>query len=337
MPDPLWTREEIDQILVKYHEHRLANHSQVLSLKEAQKVLPQDRQRRITNAMPTWFEKLYTGAIRNGKFSFNSIQIPDAPVAVETPKPKNGDHNIKWTDDEMKLVADKFIELRLSDIFVSPTMLLDLSQEALPQERRRAIAGISAVPVLQKYINELWAKRANLEIPPPQIIEIQVPQPPNYAEIMQRMDTPSLAALLLARLGQQFQGIKIEAPPAPVPAPGKEPISLIKAASAQQTKSRHPRVALVAMGTKEYSQVMLEIEKHKLEIDLRPVDLSEHKPSIPLSCDCVIFLGNALGGHVWKAAREHWPTSRLYNVAADTSVIVQKLRDILAMKLSLTH
>lgn len=242
---------------------------------------------------------------------------------------------VHWDEDQIESIAAAFVRLRTKEPFVAYTKYLAKAQEEciVPDERRKLYT-VNAVPLLKTRIQALWEKAVNAEPLPPQIINIPVEKEVDYAELAARLDTPTLVAMLTKRITDALSGLHLtngnDRPLAPSKA--APPLNLI---TPPPSPPRPPRVAFLHVELKFFSELQAEVERLKIPVDLRGVDI-HHKgpPKIPMSADFVVFMKNTVGGLAMKTALLGWHRSRVYVMEQDTlQQAVKTMYDILSKKI----
>jgi hypothetical protein len=241
---------------------------------------------------------------------------------------------IKWNEDEIESLAAAFVRLRSKDPFITVRPLLTKSQEeCLTDDKHRALASVNVVPLLKERIKALYAKALLAEPLPPQIIEIPVEKPVDYIELANRLDTPTLAAILTDRIIKGLSGLRVNNGSEVHSATAKAaPASISMLAVASLEKKRLVRVAFCHVELKVFSQLQEQVERSKIEIELRGVDIAHRGGAIPVSCDYVVFMKNAIGGVYWKTAMAGWPHKRIFTVDNNVEAAMQKMRDIASLQ-----
>lgn len=244
---------------------------------------------------------------------------------------------IYWDEDQIESIAAVFVRLRSHDPFITVRPLLKKAQEeCLIPELRRTLASVNSVPLLKERIKALFANAVQAEPPPPQIIEIPVEKPVDLLDVSNRLDTPTLMALLTKRFGEVVDKIRFTNGSEHVSAPvhTAPPISLLAPVRPPE-KPRPIRVAFCGVDLPVFAKVQAELERQKIPVELRGVDLAK-RTQIPISCDFVVFMKNATGGYAWKTALAAWPRTRVFQLEQDTvEFAVQKMRDIVSMKVNI--
>jgi hypothetical protein len=242
---------------------------------------------------------------------------------------------ISWDEDQIESLAAAFVRLRGHDPFVAVRVLLKKAQdECLPEDEHRNLASVNVVPLLKERIRALFERAVQAEPSPPQIIEIPVEKPVDLLELSNRLDTPTLMALMTKRFGEVVDKIRFttngseqHAATARADVP---PISVL--APAPKETPRPIRVAFCGVDLPLFAKVKTELERNKIAVEIRGVDMGKRQ-QIPVSCDFVVFMKNATGGHAWKTALSAWPRARVFVLEQDTvDYAVQKMRDIASMK-----
>jgi hypothetical protein len=242
---------------------------------------------------------------------------------------------IHWDEDQIESLAAGFVRLRSHNPFAPYGKLMDKAQEeCLIPDQRRPLATVNLVPLLKERIVALYAKSLQADPTPPQIIEIPVEKPVDLVEISNRLDTPTLMALLTKRFGEVVDKIRFtngnEHQPA-MPRAAAASISLLTPTPPE--KPRNPRVAFCHVELKVFSQLQDQVERNKIPVELRGVEIAHKGTAIPMSCDYVVFMKNAIGGVSWKAAMQSWPHKRISTVDNNVEAALQKMRDIVSQQI----
>ena len=235
-----------------------------------------------------------------------------------------------WDEDQIESLATVVVRLRSKDPFMAVRPLLKKAQEeCLIPDLRRQLASVNVVPLLKSRIIALYAKAVQAEPPPPQIIEIPVEKTVDYIELANRLDTPTLAAILTDRIIKGLSGLRVPNGNEAHSATAKSaPASISMLAVASQEKPRRVRVAFCHVELKVFSQLREQVDRNKIEVELRGVDIAHKGATIPVSCDYVVFMKNAIGGVAWKAVMANWPNKRISTVDNNVEAALQKMRDI---------
>jgi hypothetical protein len=242
---------------------------------------------------------------------------------------------IHWDDDQIESLAQAFVRLRLKDPLITVRPLLKrVQEECLVPEQRRALACIKVEPRLYDRVRTLW--RHTLEQsapPPPQIIEILVEKPIDYTVLAARLDTPSLMALLTQRVTDGLASLRLaigaEQPAVPVKT---IPMASLLVPPVPE-KKYEPRVAFCHVELKVFSQLKEQVERFKIPVELRGVDIAKRGAAVPLSADFVVFMNNCVGGVSWKSVMSSWPHGRIFVVDNNLPSALQKMRDIVSLNL----
>jgi len=237
----------------------------------------------------------------------------------------------------MDSLAQKFVELRLRNPFIAYTKLLAKAQEEVfIPELRRHIITVNSLPYLKERILTLFRLSGTPETPPPHVIEIPVPAPVDFIDLANRLDLPSLMAILTKHAQDTLAGLRLASNGTEHPAATAKtaPVSLLTTNG--PVKQRPARVAFCTGDSSLLTKLRTEIENNKIAVELRGVDIEHRPPQIPISADFVVFPKKALGGTAWDLARQGWGKSgRVFVVENHLEAAVQKMRDISSMKLNL--
>lgn len=246
---------------------------------------------------------------------------------------------VHWDEDQIESLAAAFVRLRSQNLFISYSQLLDQAQEeCFIPDLRRSLASVNQVPYLKDRILALYAKAVNAEPPPPHIIEIPVEKPVDLTELYNNLDTPTLMALLTKRFGEVVDKIRFTNGSEPhveqnATARAAKPSIGMFAPVPQEKKPLLPRVAFCHVELKVFSQLREEVERQKIAVVLRGVDIAKKGVAIQLSADFVVFMKNSIGGVAWKTALATWPRSRVFVVDNNVDSALQKMRDIVSLNI----
>jgi hypothetical protein len=242
---------------------------------------------------------------------------------------------VHWGEDQIESLAIAFVRLRSHNPFAPCGVLMDKAQEeCLIPDQRRPLATVNLVPLLKERIVALYAKSSQAEPPPPQIFEIPVEKPVDLVEISNRLDTPTLMALLTKRFGEVVDKMRFANGNEQHPATARTAAPSVSLLTPKPPETpRKPRVAFCHVELKVFSQLQEQVERNKIPVELRGVEIAHKGTAIPMSCDYVVFMKNAIGGVSWKAAMQTWPHSRISTVDNNVEAALQKMRDIVSMKI----
>ncbi len=239
---------------------------------------------------------------------------------------------IKWNEDDIESLAGAFVKLLTKNPFLEKKQLIAKAQEqCFVPERRRHFTSVNNIPLLKDRILSLYRKAIQSEPPPPVIIEIPVERPVDYVELANRLDTPSLAALLTKRLMEGLGNLHLNGngtQPSASARPATSPISLFAATASQETK-RPPCVAYCCTEASSFNHIRDKVEKEKIPVELRWVDLDRRPPAIPMRANYVIFPKKATGGTGWDTAIA--AKKQIYIVENNIEAGVQKILDIVSL------
>jgi len=258
------------------------------------------------------------------------------PTTDYTTGPTEKRSFVRWTHEELTTLAAAMVKGRIEFPFATFADIFERSQRAtLPGERQRTVAGPTAVPeLMQAFVNQ-WMqatqpKTVEAEPPPPQIIEVQVEKEVSYPDLLNRLDLPSLVALVVAKLekpmGQLLTAMAASngTQPAAVPALPAVPLPLIT----NTPNKRLPRIAVVGARSSQFAAMEMEIKKMKLDekLDVRFVAHDTERARLPV-CDKVLINNHV--HHRWFAlAKETLSSSNIIFVEGNEPAILNKLRDI---------
>jgi hypothetical protein len=174
-------------------------------------------------------------------------------------------------------------------------------------------------------------KTVEVETPAPIILQVEVPKPANFQELLASLDVGSLTALLVTKMNEPVQQtnkllqeiaerLGAQKPAAPAKAP-----SLPVVFQARPVK-RNPRVALVGPLDSQFADINREIEKHGIAVDIRQLNKDYAQPTFP-SCDYIIVQKHT-SHRWWNSAQATLASDRVFFIDGGITQIVQKLRDI---------
>jgi hypothetical protein len=166
---------------------------------------------------------------------------------------------------------------------------------------------------------------------PPTIVTVEVQTPFDYAEALAHYDVPTLAALLVGRLGKRMDAIQDllsgvteggGSRPCVAPLqPSKTPAVFAK------PEKRLPRVAIIGPLPGQMRDIQQQVEDAGLAVALRFVNKEASNTNLPTSCDYVIVTRHSRHKW-WDAARQQLENGRVFFVDGGINQVVQKLRDI---------
>lgn len=242
------------------------------------------------------------------------------------------DTRIIWDSDELAKVARALVEERKTDPHVNIAQLINPAiRKALPESRHRDINTINAVPALKSVFEKLWLEEVTRLTPDPVIVHVETQAPPDYVTLLGKLDTPSLAAMLLAKLGKEWETVK------PllgalngnghVGAPLNPPVSLLAAAS---PKSRRTRVLVCGPFAQQFHEIEQRVADEKIPVELLWLDKDKSPGArgLPISADYVVAT---------EFIRHHWndafkkavpPGKYFFLQGTGITAVVNKIRDI---------
>lgn len=242
---------------------------------------------------------------------------------------------IKWEADQIESLAGVFVRLRIKNPFASVNNLLTKAQEeTLVPDQRRNVGSINQIPLLVERIKALMIVATNAEPPPPTIIEIPVEAPVDFLELSRRLDLPSLMSLVTEKVSQSLAGFALannNHAPQPTATTKAVPVSLFVQKPVE--KPRPPRVLFACMDNHLFQKIKDEVERLKIEVELRGWDIDRNATSITVQADYVMFPKKALGGIAMHTARSQYPEKRVKILADNTpESAIKCLYDILSLK-----
>jgi len=239
---------------------------------------------------------------------------------------------IRWTDVEIANIAAEWVEQRVLQPFESTMTLFEIAQRKAVPDRQRNLTGLTNCPELRLKMANLWRERMERAACEPQIVHVEVPQPPDYIDLKNRLDIPSLMAMLSAKVGEQLASVKPllaamspQAAEVAQSAPLRPEISLLAAASA---KPRKTRVLLVGPLPGQFNEIKTQTDAAEIPVELQWLDKDKPKSSVPISTDHVVCT-RYISHHFEAAIKKCIPAGRYHHIEGGGIVtIVQKLRDI---------
>lgn len=242
---------------------------------------------------------------------------------------------IRWTDAEILELAQGICDERARDPFASIMDLFKTAQGALLEEHRhRDLPGLSACQPLRLKVAELWKARMDAKEKDPEIIHVETQRPPDYIDMLQQLDTPSLMAMLVTKIGQQMEQFKplltvMNGAPKPeqAGAPLLPPVSLLAAASA---KPRKTRVLIIGPLVSQFREIEAKATEEKLAVELQYLDKDKNLGGTAVQTDHVIvtkFTSHSMMDNMKASV----PKGRFHYLEGGITVVVQKLRDIAAL------
>jgi hypothetical protein len=244
---------------------------------------------------------------------------------------------IRWTQEEIDALAELWVDRRIKHPFEFPMKLMDAcQQELLPQDRRRNLVSLASCKELSVAIAKFWRLRTDKVAPPepvpPVIMNIEVPAPMEYGELLKNLDVPSIVALLVAKLNDPLVQVSAQLASlqaqlgvrqAEITKPPVVPLPLI--AVSQQKKM--PRVAVMGPLEGQFKEIERKATDEGLKVELRFVDNTKSAPTAPVSCDYCIITRHT-SHDAWQIAQGQFKNDRLFIVHGGTTSVMQKLRDI---------
>lgn len=244
---------------------------------------------------------------------------------------------IRWDSREIERLARAFVDARKASPF-APTMALfeEAQRNALPEDRRRNIASITAVASLEQQIALLWTEQMSKQ--DPQIIHIVSAGPPNYVEMLNNLDTPSLFAALLTRMQKSLDDFKPllaalganHATNGHAGAPLNPPVSLLARASAKPRKSR---VLVVGPMKDQFQEIERRVISDHIPVELLWLDKDKSGSQCPaIETDfaiCTRFVNHSHTENIKRAM----PPGKFFYLAGESGItgVVNKVRDIGSM------
>jgi hypothetical protein len=252
-------------------------------------------------------------------------------TAYETATAQGSTERVKWSEHEILELAKAFMEERKADP-LSPAheVLRGGMKKVLPEHRWREVVSMNAVLNVRAKIETLWLEEMTKQSPEPIIVHVETQSPPDFVDILNRCDLPSLTALVVAKLSEVAKDLKplltAFTPPEQVQHGVKlqAPVSLLSAASAKPRKSR---VLIVGPHNKQFHEIETRAQADNLPVELLYLERDKPAAHLPINCDHVIatFVNKILNDRL----RENVPAGR-YHLLQGTSLehFVNKLRDI---------
>lgn len=240
---------------------------------------------------------------------------------------------VRWEAHEIETMAQAFVEERAKDPFAIMGDLLNSAQSLLPEHRRRNLPGLSAAPDLRHRIADLWRARMAATAPEPTIVHVETQRPPDYIDMLNQLDGPSLAAMVVAKFSKELATFKPllthlnGANGAPVGAPLQPPISILAAASA---KPRKTRVLIIGPFREQFQHIEEKANEAKLPVELQWIDKDKNSIGVPISTDYVIVTKFTSHAH-HDALKRTIPPGKFFYLEGGITAVVQKLRDIAAL------
>ncbi len=187
---------------------------------------------------------------------------------------------IRWTDAELKLIADEWVLLRVANPFEPPGNLFEQAQrKVLDGSRQRSVPGVQAYKPLAIAIMKAWKefldKPAVVEKAPGpevQIVTVEVPRRLTAAEMLAMVDEPALEGLLAAkRLERESQFHQLLASIIAQPGAAKPTIApfVPRMEIFDSGQKKHPRVAIVGAPSSEHELILGEIKAAELPALIR--------------------------------------------------------------------
>ena len=253
-------------------------------------------------------------------------------MSTLNPAPKE---RVKWEQHEIDLLAEAVVEARVRDPFQTGFALFEQAQkDVLDAHRRREIPGWQAISEVKTKVATLWKARMEAAAPEPQIVHVETQRPPDYVDMLQQLDTPSLVAMLVSKIGKELDAFKpmlsllnSNGTSEQIGAPHNPPVSLLVQASA---KPRKTRVAMLGMTKSEFMHISDNVAEQKIPVELLFVD-TDKRTQATLNADYVIamkFVSHTASG-VYENAL---PKGRFFHLRdGGITSAVQKLRDIGSM------
>jgi hypothetical protein len=265
---------------------------------------------------------------------------------------KSTSPRIRWTDDENRQLAAKWIELRLAHPAESATDLLEQSQrKVLDGSRQRDIGSFIGNPRVVQEVGRQWklltmrlAAPSEPERPPQpvaalepavRIITLEVTRKLTFQEMLEHVDEPALEALLSAKRlirENRYHQLLHDVISAHG---GKSPVvpPLIPRMDAFAAPRTHgPRIAIIGASPGHHPILMTEIKAAGLDVSL---SFPEADDSTTVSrCDYAIISRGKLANNS-DGDRVIGQLGRNQVVLLDeanTTTIMQRIRDITSRK-----
>lgn len=205
---------------------------------------------------------------------------------------KNTNNRVHWDTIEVAVLAKKWVQLRIQYPFAPILVLLQQAQEAIFEaDNRRPITSLSYVKGLEDAIMAEWKKGVSAEQPAPQIIEVAVEKPIDYVDLANRLDLETSITIAIKNILREFRSNGAAHDTTATARSAAQPISMLVAASkaAIEEKKRPPCVLVCTVDGRLFSEAKAEVEKYKIPVELRWLDLDTSKPNVPLRTEYVIF------------------------------------------------
>jgi len=264
-----------------------------------------------------------------------SVQVSQAPPQRTIPAKQTAErHRIEWNEGEKDAVAKSFVALRQANPFLTAKVLVMKAQEAaLPEHRRRKFPAIPTY--LRARITRYWRLAAPNQAgdpSPPMIVQVETPKPFDYDEALATYDSPTLAALLVGKVGQTMR--ELQAQLAAIPgrsvgdAASERPARpAIQPAIFAKEAKRKPRVVVIGPMNGQMQEIKQQVEHYKIPIEVRFADKEASNTGLPTSCDYAIVTRHSRHKW-WDAACKQVGHNRVFFIDGGISQVVQKLRDI---------
>ena len=276
----------------------------------------------------------HTGFVRPALSPADFASFPHAAPRITSEAESTPRRRIEWEETEIDAVAKAFVAERLSNPFLSAKVLVMKAQkDTLPEHRRR---NFPAIPIcLRARIGHHWRVAASKEAgdpPTPLIVQVETPKPFDYSEALATLDSPTLAALLMGKLGQLVRGLQaqldaipgrgVNTKPAASPLPAAPPLTMFAS-----VEKRKPRVVVIGPLNGQMHEIEQQVEQFKIPIEVRFADKEASNTGLPTSCDYAIVTRHSRHKW-WDAACKQAGHSRVFFIDGGISQVVQKLRDI---------
>jgi hypothetical protein len=244
---------------------------------------------------------------------------------------------VSWTEDENTAIALAYIREREMDAIGNAIEMLRRGIQKCVDAghaRYRDINTWAACPAVKQKVDDLWLEKMAAQNPAPTVIEIEKQTTPDYLEILQRCDLPSLVALVTAKVLEQTRGISAAihalAPHTNghIGAPLVPPVSLLAAAS---TKPRKTRVLIAGPLSSQFREIEKQIQDSQIPVELLWLDKDKNPNGVTISADYVVA-NEFMGHHISRALKESTPAGRFFFLQGrGIESMVNKIRDLGAL------
>lgn len=250
---------------------------------------------------------------------------------------------IKWTDDEENKLAAYVADERLRQPVPAMATLLNQAQEkVLPASRWRSLATINQAGNVLVKINKLLAEKISklAEVvensPEIQVVEVKVPEPVDYNQLLKSLSAPEIASLLVEKFSSRLSAIEekvgvekpITKPSASASAPADRPDRPPTIPLGATTSKQKIKIAVVGLFHDQFRHAEDKVQGRPVELVF--IDKEKSATKFP-TVDYVIVQKHSR--HRWyESARDKFSSRNVFFIDGGITQVVQKIYDISSMQ-----